>query len=100
MHGMQGLLCDHVKFDGDHHFLVKFDGGLVRAEFLDGVVRKVNLLALDVVASALEGVGQLDRVDGSEDLSAFAGLGAESLRFKPSSLDAMPSAASLALAAL
>ena len=48
----------------------------LRAPF-DGVVGKRNLLTLDVVACTLDGVGQLNRVDGTENLSAFAGLGSE-----------------------
>ena len=96
---VQVLFRDHFKFHGHRHLFVELQSGLVSAKFFDGVVRKMDLFPFDVIACRLNGVGELDRIDGTKDFSAFTSLGTE-FKGKPLDFDAMASAASFAFTAL
>ena len=74
---MANLFGDHFEFHFGLNVLVEFDLGFVVAEFLDSLFVHHDLLAIDFdVAGLLDGVGDLDGVDGTEDLARGGGFGA------------------------
>ena len=75
--GREILFSDHLEGNLRNDLLVKLHLGGVAAEVTDGVRAQVDVLPLYLVAGCGEGLSHLDVVDGTENLSTLAGLGAD-----------------------
>ena len=65
-------VSDHLKSDGNVDLFVQFHSCFVRTQLFDAVIRNGYVLSFDADAARLNGFCNLNRIDRTEDFSAFA----------------------------